>query len=159
VTHQPRSNMNNGVGFAGKIRALEKMALGTDGIDNDPIRELQAAFFRGREATGPSVWPDPVDLLARGHRLASSIFGAKFGSLQPGAPADLAVIAYDTPTPLDASTLGAHLLFGFPSADVRDVFVSGRAVMRNRRVVGIDERAVFFRAREMAQRLWQRMGS
>jgi putative selenium metabolism protein SsnA len=159
VTHQPRSNMNNGVGFAEKIRSLQKMALGTDGIDNDLIRELQAAFFRGREASGPSVWPDPVDLIARGHRLASSVFGTKLGSLQTGAPADLAVIALDTPTPLDAETLGSHLLFGFPSADVRDLFVAGRAVMRNRRIVGIDERRVFFRAREMARRLWQRMGS
>jgi cytosine/adenosine deaminase-related metal-dependent hydrolase len=151
--------MNNGVGFAQKIRSLERMALGTDGIDNDPVRELQAAFFRGREATGPSVWPDPVDLLARGHRLASAIFGTEIGSLQPGSPADLAVISFDTPTPLDASTLGSHLLFGSPNADVRDVFVAGRAVMRNRRIVGIDERRVFFRARELAQRLWQRMGS
>ncbi len=159
VTHQPRSNMNNGVGFAGRLASLPKVALGTDGIDNDPIRELQAAFLRRREATGPSVWPDPVELLARGHRLASEIFGGTFGSLAPGAAGDLAVIAYDSPTPLDARTLGSHLLFGFPSAHVRDLFVAGRAVMRNRRIVGIDERRVLFRAREQAQRLWSRMES
>jgi putative selenium metabolism protein SsnA len=159
VAHQARSNMNNGVGFAEKIRSLDRMALGTDGIDNDPIRELQAAFFRGREASGPSVWPDPVDLLARGNRLASAVFGTSFGSLQPGANGDLAVLAYDAPTPLDAKSLGAHVLFGFPDAHVRDLLVAGRAVMRNRRIVGIDERQVFFKTREAAKRLWSRMGS
>ena len=63
------------------------------------------------------------------------------------------------PKSLDAGTLGAHVLFGFPSAHVRDLFVSGRAVMRNRRIVGLDERRVFFKTREQAQRLWARSSS
>lgn len=158
VTHQARSNMNNGVGFAHRIRNLEKVALGTDGIDNDVVRELQTAFLRGREHTGPSVWPDPVRMLAKGHRLASDLFEVPFGSLAPGAAADLAIISYDAPTPLTAETLGAHLLFGWSGAAVRDVFVAGRAVMRNRRIVGIDDRSVLFSCREQAERLWERLG-
>lgn len=158
VTHQARSNMNNGVGFAGRLRDLDKVALGTDGIDNDVVRELQSAFFRSREETGPSVWPDAVQMLARGHRLASDVFEAPFGSLAPGATADLAIISYDGPTPLTAETLGAHLLFGWSGASVRDVFVAGRAVMRNRRIVGIDDRSVLFACREQAKRLWERLG-
>jgi putative selenium metabolism protein SsnA len=157
VTHQARSNMNNGVGYAHKLGRLDRVALGTDGIDQDVLAELRAAFFRRREATGPAQWPDPIAMLASGHRLASAIFGQRLGSLQRGAPADVVVLAYDSPTPLDARTLGAHLLFGLSSAHVRDVFVAGRPVLRNRRLVGIDERELADRARQVAAKLWRRM--
>jgi hypothetical protein len=67
------------------------------------------------------------------------------------------VLAYDSPTPLDARTLGAHLLFGISSLCVRDVFVAGRPLLRNRRLVGIDERELASRARGAAAALWKRM--
>ncbi|MCK6548635.1 amidohydrolase family protein [Myxococcota bacterium] len=157
VTHQARSNMNNGVGYASALAGLERVALGTDGIDGDVLAELKTAFFRRREHTGPSVWPDPTALLGRGHKLAAELFEAPLGSLSKGAPADVVVLAYDPPTPIDAGTLGAHLVFGVSSLHVRDVFVGGRTIVRNRRLIGIDEHETLARAREIAPRLWSRM--
>lgn len=157
VAHQPRSNMNNGVGYARQLVELPNVVLGTDGIDQDVLAELHAAFFRRREACGPRTWPDPLAFFDAGQRLASAIFGARFGSLAPGAPADVTVLAYDPPTPIDEKTLGAHLVFGMSSLHVRDVYVAGRAVLRNRKLVGIDERSIFARARELAPALWSRM--
>jgi putative selenium metabolism protein SsnA len=157
VAHQARSNMNNGVGYASKLQAIDRVALGTDGIDQDALEELRAAFFRRREMTGPSSWLDPVAWLSRGHRLISEVFGLKFGGLEKGSPADVVVLSYDPPTPLDVSSIGAHMLFGMASLHVRDVFVGGRSVMRNRRLVGIDEKRLASRAREIAPKLWRRM--
>lgn len=158
ITHQARSNMNNGVGYASKLDAIDRVALGTDGIDNDLFAELRAAFFRRREFTGPTVWRDPVAMLASGHTLASELFEAPIGRLDPGAPADVVVLAYDPPSPLDAGNLGGHLLFGgLSSACVRDVFIAGKPVVRNRRMVGIDEREIAARTRDVAARLWRRM--
>lgn len=159
VTHQARSNMNNGVGYARQLVGLKNVALGTDGIDQDVLTELQAAFFRRREALGPTSWPDAASWLANGHRLASAVFGKSFGSFQQGAPGDVTVLAFDAPTPLDAGSLGSHLIFGRSSFSVRDVFVAGRAVLRNRKLVGIDEKSIHSRARELAPELWSRMDS
>jgi cytosine/adenosine deaminase-related metal-dependent hydrolase len=97
-------------------------------------------------------------MLSGGHRLASAIFGESFGAFAAGAPGDVTVLAYDPPTPFNEKTLGSHLAFGMSSLYVRDVYVAGRAVMRNRKLVGIDERSVFARARELAPSLWARMG-
>jgi putative selenium metabolism protein SsnA len=158
VAHQARSNMNNGVGYAGELFGQPKVALGTDGIDNDLLAELKVAFFRGREHSGPSVWRDPIVLLARGHQLLSSLTGEPaFGSLSPAAPADVVVLAYDPPTPLDAASAGSHLLFGLSSLQVRDVFVAGRPVVRDRALVGLDEREAFARGRAAARALFARM--
>lgn len=158
VTHQARSNMNNGVGYAGRLRNLLRVALGTDGIDDDLLSELGAAFFRGRESTGPSVWPDAVGMLARGHELASEIFDdRRWGTFATGAPADVVVLEYDPGTPIDANTIGAHLLFGISSRHVRDVFVAGKQILRNRKLIRVDERELLADAREAARDLWAKM--
>lgn len=158
VTHQARSNMNNGVGYATQHARLRRVAIGTDGIDNDLLAEVSAAFFRAREATGPTVWPDVVEMIARGHRMASEIFEEPdLGRWALGAPGDVVVLDYPEGTPLDRESLAAHVLFGWKGAHVRDVFVAGRPLLRNRRLVGIDGRAVLAEARTAAQRLWRRM--
>jgi putative selenium metabolism protein SsnA len=159
VAHQARSNMNNGVGYAKQLLSLDRVALGTDGIDNDLFQELKAAFFRAREHAGPTVWPDPARMLSRGHRLATERFGVPFGSLRTGAAADVVILAYDPPTALDSGSLASHLLFGMSGLHVRDVFVAGRAVMRGRKLVTVDDRAIMSRARSAASALFRRMGA
>ncbi|MEQ9502045.1 MAG: amidohydrolase family protein [Deltaproteobacteria bacterium] len=158
VTHQARSNMNNGVGYAQHLLQLDRVALGTDGIDNDLLEENRAAFFRAREQTGPTEWPDVVRRVAKGHQLAGEIFGTPaFGRLSRGAPADVVVLDYPQGTPIDPDNVAGHLLFGWRGANVRDVFVAGRPLLRNRKLVTLDERNVLDESRAMARRLWQQM--
>lgn len=160
VTHQPRSNMNNGVGYATWLARLERVALGTDGIDADVLGELRAAFFRRRESTGPTVWPDALALLTGGHRLAQEIFGRPLGKLDPGAPADVISLDYDPPTPLDSTTLASHLLFGgLGRARVRHVFVAGRQVLADFVPAGVEPLEAAAHARTQAKRLWSKLGS
>jgi putative selenium metabolism protein SsnA len=154
VAHNPRSNQNNAVGYARPGRFGAQVVLGTDGIGADLFAEAQAAFFAAR-AAGHAF--DPLAALARAQSLAASAFDLGLGRLEPGCPADLTVLDWDPPTPLDEGNLLGHLVFGMSAATVRDVFVAGRPVLRNRRLVTVDEAEVMARARAAAARLWGRM--
>ncbi len=48
VVHNPRSNMNNSVGYARPVRFSNPVALGTDGIGADMLAEFQLAFVAAR---------------------------------------------------------------------------------------------------------------
>ncbi len=158
IAHNPRSNMNNHVGYA-PTPALRRAALGTDGMDQDLLAEARAAFLKMRDAGRDDAFPATLELLAGGHRLAAALLGRPFGKLDAGGPADLAVLDYRPPTPLESGNLGGHLLFGIDRSHVASVMVAGRWVVRNRRLVNVDVEAAYARAREAAPRLWERMAA
>ena len=60
-----------------------------------------------------------------GRGMAAAVCGLPFGKLDAGGPADLVVLDYRPPTPLDAGNLGAHLLFGVDRSHVASVMVAG----------------------------------
>ena len=157
LVHNPRSNMNNGVGHAPVHRFGKRAALGTDGFPADMLAEARAGQFRVRESLGPRRNFDILRLLAGGQQLASSLFGMPMGSLGPGSAADLVVLDYASPTPLDRATVAAHLLGGLTPADIQSVMVAGRWVVREGRVLGVDAGEVCRRATDVAARLWRRM--
>jgi len=158
LAHNPRSNMNNGVGYAPVARMGERVALGTDGIDGDLFTEARICYLKAREASreiGPSF---ALERTAAGARLAGGLLGEPLlGTLADGAPADLIVLEYTPPTPLDAANLAGHLIFGMRSAHVRDVMVAGRWVVRDRRHELVDEADLAARCRDAAPQLWSRM--
>jgi hypothetical protein len=60
IVHNPRSNMNNSVGYANPVRFTNDVALGTDGIGADMLEEARLAYVRLRESdvtqTPETVW-------------------------------------------------------------------------------------------------------
>jgi putative selenium metabolism protein SsnA len=158
VAHNPRSNMNNGVGYAAALEMGERVALGSDGIDGDMFAEARACYLKARERSLRTTPADATRRLAAGAALVGSRFGEPaLGTLEPGAPADLVVLDYQPPTPLEDSNLASHCVFGLGAWAVRDVMVAGRWVVRERRHQMIDETELAARAREAARRLWSRM--
>jgi len=158
IAHNPRSNMNNAVGYA-PAAALRRAALGTDGIDEDMLAEARVAGLKMREAGRDDAVPAALQLVAGGHRLAAALFGLPFGKLDAGAPADLVVLDYRSPTELHGDNLAGHLLFGVDRSHVRSVLVAGRWIVRDRRLARVDAAAVFARAREAARDVWSRMAA
>lgn len=156
IAHNPRSNMNNAVGYA-PTSALRRAALGTDGIGGDILAEARAAYLKMRETGRSDAMEATLELMAGGHRLGAALFGLPFGKLDAGAPADLVVLDYRPPTPLTTANVGGHLLFGIDRGDVRSVLVAGRWVVRDRDLVQVDGRVVAAEARTAAAALWARM--
>ena len=154
--HCPRSNMNNGVGYA-PTAAFKRAALGTDGLDSDMLAEARVAFLKLRDAGRDDALAAAFAMLVGGQRLADALFGLPLGRLDAGAPADLVVLDYRPPTPLTEENLAGHLLFGLDRSHVRSTMVAGRLVLRDRELTTVDEAAVLARARVAADRLWKRM--
>ncbi|HLX32142.1 MAG TPA: amidohydrolase family protein [Gaiellaceae bacterium] len=158
LVHNARSNMNNAVGRARVLELGSRVALGTDGIGSDMFEESRAAWFRLHEDDLLAPWSFPLATLAESARLAGRIFGEPLlGTLEPGAPADLVVLDYVPPAPLDEGNLGGHWIFGLASRHVRDVMVAGTWVVRGRRLALADQDALAADARREAARLWARL--
>jgi putative selenium metabolism protein SsnA len=158
VAHNARSNMSNSVGRA-RLGALgRRTALGTDGIGADMFEESRTAYFRLRE-DDPHAGPDwPLDRLAAGARFVGDAFDERhFGRIEPGAPADLVVLDYAAPAPIDARSFPGHWVFGLGARCVRDVMVGGEWVVLDRRLVRADQQELAAVAHAQAARLWKRL--
>jgi cytosine/adenosine deaminase-related metal-dependent hydrolase len=79
------------------------------------------------------------------------------GLIEPGAPADVSVLEYTSPTSLEDGTIAGHWFFGLSSRHVRDVFVAGELVVADRRLTKVDQDEIARKGSAAAERLWQRM--
>jgi cytosine/adenosine deaminase-related metal-dependent hydrolase len=92
-----------------------------------------------------------------GRAILNKIWGVKIGAIEPGAKADLLVLDYLPPAPLDSANLLGHLLFGVSSAPVHALMVDGGWVVRDGRCVTVDEREIAAIAAARAKNLWERL--
>jgi putative selenium metabolism protein SsnA len=167
VTHQPRSNMNNGVGVApveSLLRAGIKLCLGNDGFSNAMWEEWKTAYLvqklwnhdprslSGTDVTQMAIYNNAA--------LANVFFPmAPIGVLTPGAMADIIFVDYHSPTPLYSGNLPWHILFGFHESMVTTTIVAGKFLMKNRQLTCIDEKEVTSVAKNLASQVWKRYES
>jgi putative selenium metabolism protein SsnA len=154
--HNTRSNMNNAVGYAPVHLMGQQVALGTDGIGADMFEEAKFAWFKARDARNGLGLGDVAGFLGGAQSLASMLLNTRLGVLEPGGAADLIVLDYPTPTPVTPQNLYGHLMYGMSSQFVTDVMVNGRWVVKNRRVVGVDEERIRAEAQRVAKKVWQK---
>jgi putative selenium metabolism protein SsnA len=165
VTHQPRSNMNNGVGVApveAMLRAGVNVGLGNDGFSNQMFAEMKAAYLVHKLAQrDPRAMPGDVVMrlaYANNARLARVFWPElALGELRKGAAADLVFLDYYPTTPLTAGNLPWHLLFGFEASLITATVCAGRVLMQDRTLLTLDEEAITARSRELAAQVWKRV--
>ncbi|MBN1488027.1 MAG: putative aminohydrolase SsnA [Anaerolineae bacterium] len=164
VTHQPRSNMNNAVGFAEVEKMLErgvKIALGNDGFSNNMFAEMKIAYLGHKLVQGdPRSMPgDKVfDLAYPANAALAKLFwpAQALGELSPGAMADIILLDYKPTTPLTAGNLPWHILFGYEASAITTTISAGKVLMKDRQLLTIDEEESTARSRELAAQLWER---
>ena len=134
IVHNPRSNMNNSVGYAAPQRFTNRVALGTDGIGADMLDEFRVAFAAARAADLAASPDDSWALVEQGWQL------------MPAALDDEVRWSYPSMEPW-------HLAY---TTDVRaiDAWVDGAQVLDNGRPTRVDEAEVRAKAAEQAQRLF-----
>lgn len=133
IVHNPRSNMNNSVGYANPSRFANPVALGTDGIGADMLAEFQLAYVRHRDhdisASPEAAW----SWLQGGYELF------------PEAKDDSVTWSYATIEPW-------HVAFT-PTIQAIDVDVAGEPVLRDGVATRVDADEVRAKAAEQAARL------
>jgi putative selenium metabolism protein SsnA len=155
MVYNPRSNMNNRVGKANI--SIGNWALGTDGIDSDILTEARTCFFRGRENNPPIEWDSTFKFLKQSQNLLGYHFGLELGHLKKGSAADITVLDYDPPTPMDSGNFSGHLAFGLSSWSVDSTMVAGKWVLRHKKLVTVDEAELMAKTREGAVKLYKKM--
>ena len=79
------------------------------------------------------------------------------GAIEEGAAADIILIDYYPPTPLDESTYTGHIIFGISHSTVDTTIVNGKVLMENKVLkLDIDEEEVSRKSLETAKKLWDR---
>ena len=164
VTHQPRSNMNNGVGVAqveSLLRAGVPVCLGTDGFSHTMWEEWKTAYLLhkawNRDPRRMSAMDVATMAIYNNASLAGIFFpDAPLGVLAPGAHADLILVDYHPHTPLTTGNLPWHIVFGFHESMVTATIVAGEVLMRDRQLLTLDEEAIAAQARVQAPAVWER---
>lgn len=133
IVHNPRSNMNNGVGYGRPARFSNPVALGSDGIGADMLDEFRLAFVAAR-AADVTTSPDAAwSWLEHGWRL------------MPGALDDRVRWTYADMAPWHlAYTTNVHAI---------DVDIDGRSALRDGAATRVDADEIRAKAGEQAQRL------
>src|SRR5688572_4404280 len=167
VSHNPESNMKLASGTA-PVPDLQKagvaVGLGTDGAasnnDLDMFEAMRQAAFLAKHATG-----DPRAIPATTALQMATIEGARvlgmdreIGSLEAGKRADLAIVAMSAARQTPLYDPISHLVYTRRGDDVRTLVVNGTVVMRDRRVLTLDEASVLADARGWAGKVRAAVG-
>tara|TARA_A100001037_G_scaffold31779_1_gene24997 strand:- start:116 stop:682 length:567 start_codon:yes stop_codon:yes gene_type:complete len=137
IVHNPRSNMNNGVGYAKPTRFENLVGLGTDGIGADMLEEFRIGYARLREfnvqESPETVW-NMLDVNA---------------SLFPECRQDKVTWSYKEMDPW-------HLAFTSGIRPV-DIEIDGKPIMKSGEFLDIDSAEIRAKAGEAAIKLFNKM--
>jgi len=166
VAHNPVSNLKLGAGIAPTPAYRDagvRLSLGTDSVASnntlDLFEELKLAGILQRglvENAGVLPGAEVLGWATRGGATAAGAGGT--GRIRVGEPADVVLLdaTATAATPLyDAESYACYAANG---ADVVDVFIGGRRVVADRRVITLDEDAVRADVRERAARITAEIG-
>ena len=159
VSHNPESNMKLASGTA-PVPALRAagvpVGLGTDGAasnnDLDMFEAMrQAALLHKLDSGDPRVLP-AGEVLSMATLEGARALGLQrtIGSLEPGTRADLIVVSMTSPRQTPMYDPLSHLVYVTRGDDVVTTVVNGRTLMRNRKVLTLDEGAVLAEANRLA---------
>ncbi len=162
VVHCPECNMKLASGAAdisGLLKRGVTVGIGTDGPASnnnlDLFEEMRSASLMAKLITG-----NPEALDARTVIHMATLGGAKalhmddeIGSLKPGKLADVTVVDLDRIHLTPAYDPLSHLVYAARGSDVRHVLVNGKLVVRNGRVVTVDEGDLKSRVRSKARKI------
>ena len=151
VVHNPQSNMKLADGVAPVPKMMQegvKVGLGTDGAasnnDLSMWEEMDTAAKLHKVFSG-----DPKVMSAEQAFELATIRGAQalhlekeIGSIEKGKRADLVLVSRDSLNQIPLYNIYSDLVYATKASDVQTVIINGKIVMRDRRLLTLDEAAI-----------------
>jgi 5-methylthioadenosine/S-adenosylhomocysteine deaminase len=149
-------------GLCPRIDELERagcvIGLGTDNMAEDMVEVMRTALFMERVRRQDGRRPTPEEALAWATRQGYRALGVPDGGwLAPGNRADLILVDLRRPHLTPALRVVSCLVHQAQGADVEAVMVGGRFIMRDRRVLTMDEPGLVAEAAAIARSAWRRL--
>ena len=166
--HNPSSNMMiaSGVSPVAEMRSAGvAVGLGTDGPagSNNDLDLMEEIDLAAKLAKITKL--DPLALNAKAVVEMATIDGARalhmekeIGSLEPGKKADLIVISLDKPNAVPMYDIYAQIAYALKGSDVETVVIGGRIVMRDRKLLTVNEENAMAKAREYEKSIATSLG-
>ncbi|PYZ98389.1 N-ethylammeline chlorohydrolase [Alteribacter lacisalsi] len=163
VSHNPVSNLKLGSGIAdvpGMRKRGISVSLGTDSTASNNSLDLfeemkMAALIHKGTSEDPTVTSAYDTLKSATAQGARSLGYSRKGRLEKGWDADFIFVDHSgmhtLPDPADRVL--SHLVYASKASDVTDVYVSGRALMKNRELQTLDEEQVIANVRAAMEEL------
>ena len=161
ISHQAAMAANRGV--IPPIPALRAagcpIANGTDNNTNDMFEVMRVALLTERirrDDANPGLRPQPEDVLEDATQGGARAVrqGTLLGSLDVGRKADLIVLDTQRAHLVPAGRIVSAWIHNGQPSDIESVMVDGQFIMRNRKVLTMDEDSIIAEADKVGRRIW-----
>jgi 5-methylthioadenosine/S-adenosylhomocysteine deaminase len=161
--HNPSSNMMLASGVAPVVdqrAAGMRVGLGTDGPagSNNDLNMMEEMDLAAKLQKTYRV--DPRALGAKGALEMATIEGARalhmekqIGSLETGKKADFVVIGLDAPNAVPMFDVYSQIVYALKASDIQTVVVAGKMLLKNGKLLTVDEPAAIAKAKEYGQKV------
>jgi putative selenium metabolism protein SsnA len=163
VAHNPMSNMLNAVGVSPVQRMIAQkvtVGLGNDGYVFDMFENMRTTFLLHRLYNKDPNAIDAYSVLEMATINGAKLYGMEkdVGSIEVGKKADIILIKPNIlPTPLTSDTAVNHIINTVSGDDVEHVFVGGKQIVKNKRLLSFDEQHAQEISQTAAANLWKRL--
>ncbi len=163
VAHNAMSNMLNAVGVPPVPKMMRmgiNVGIGNDGYIFDVFENMRSTYLIHKVWNLDPRLMAPQEIVEMATVNVAKMFHVEeeLGSLEPGKKADVVIIKPEyTPTPVNEDTVYGHIVNTFNGKDVRTVIVNGRILMKNRKLMTIDEEKAIEYVHKVVERLWDRL--
>ncbi|SKA97753.1 putative selenium metabolism protein SsnA [Caloramator quimbayensis] len=163
VALNPTSNMNNAVGLSDYDilrRNNIKCMIGNDGLGANITRDyLNLTFAMKNRLKSPTKFSldDLKEIINNGYEYVSKMLNIKLGRIEEGYCADMIVVPYSPPTPMNSENAIGHVFFGiFDNFHPKHVFAAGKPLMMNY-ILTFDENEVYNKSILESEKVWGRI--
>lgn len=166
VSHNPASAMRV-LGFAKIPQMLEKevcVSIGTDGASSsnrmDIVDEmwLTSLIHKGWRLDSTVVPSEDILCMATKNGARALLDEEVYGSLEPGKKADLIVINPHGPSMMPVNDRIAALVTAMHSSNIESTMCDGKWLMKERKILTLDEEAILKEAQERSDAIYKRAG-
>jgi len=158
VAFNPESNLNNSVGINNFKMIPNKLPIlcGTDGMHANPAKSLKLIFLLMRHSGFSfedtfnriiNIYFSQIDFVKQ--------YFPDFSTLNENDRADFIIHDYIPPTPFGENNFWGHYIYGMLDSQIHSVVQNGKFLMKEKKLIGIDEPEVYKDILVVGKKLFQ----